>query len=444
MWPTKRFLTGTLVVTLSLVTSALLTPKLYASETVQFIVTAYYSPLPWQSDYFTGSYEWDKRLNGSWVITASWKEVFPWLLAAPRNYPFWTKIYFKWYGIGEVADRWWAIVNAWVRWNGHDRLDIWLWHGDAWLDRARRWGRRTVTAKIVTPDSPVTLAFPETSGINFESLRVNPESPKWVVRQLQLLLTEIWYYDWAIDGIYDNVREPLIDFQLKYDIIPDISAPWAGHFWPRSVDVVRTMIPHDPRILIEEPESYFYDYNNHRASEIYKLILRYGELLVGPESSSDDVLQLQELLSQLWEYSGPLDWVYFSVREPLIDFQLKIWLFTSRDASWAGYFWPRTKDRLWHYYEWENSNSSFSTYRSFQNNTVTLNINTQNQIRDTFPQVIRILENRARRNWDTLEMQLQQFKTHMTQMAPQIQDPTVLARIDFLIALIDTELAKFL
>ena len=71
--------------------------------------------------------------------------------------------------------------------------------------------------------------------------------------------------------------------------------------------MVRNLIPQDTRILIEEPESYFYDYNNHRASEIYKLILEYGNLQVGPDSSPEDVRLLQEFLSKLGEYNGSID-----------------------------------------------------------------------------------------------------------------------------------------
>jgi len=76
-----------------------------SDEETYFVATAYYSPLPGQSRYTTGTYAGDIRLNGSGIITASGKEVFQGLLAGPKNYPFGTKIYFEGYGIGEIADR---------------------------------------------------------------------------------------------------------------------------------------------------------------------------------------------------------------------------------------------------------------------------------------------------------------------------------------------------
>jgi len=42
-----------------------------SDEETYFVATAYYSPLPGQSRYTTGTYAGDIRLNGSLIITAS-------------------------------------------------------------------------------------------------------------------------------------------------------------------------------------------------------------------------------------------------------------------------------------------------------------------------------------------------------------------------------------
>ena len=81
-----------------------------------FVVTAYYSPKSWQAFYYKDTYEAEKTLNWEWLNGASGKPVFNGMLAAPSSYDFGGLLYFpslEW--IGEIADRWWAIVHAWEK-----------------------------------------------------------------------------------------------------------------------------------------------------------------------------------------------------------------------------------------------------------------------------------------------------------------------------------------
>jgi len=57
-----------------------------------FVVTAYYSPLPNQKKYNTGTLAAEKRLQGNGTNGASGKPVFDGMLAAPSTYKFGTKI----------------------------------------------------------------------------------------------------------------------------------------------------------------------------------------------------------------------------------------------------------------------------------------------------------------------------------------------------------------
>jgi len=150
-----------------------------------FYITAYYSPLLGQSKYTTWSYAWDVRLNGEWKYTASWKWVFPWLLAAPRNYDFWTKIEFEGIWVWVVEDRWGAIVNAWERDHEYDRIDIWMWYGDEWLARALKWGKRTVKWKVVSDDRSLSVTFNTSPISQYTNLYVTPESTGVDVEKLQ-------------------------------------------------------------------------------------------------------------------------------------------------------------------------------------------------------------------------------------------------------------------
>lgn len=106
-------------------------------------------------------------------------------------------------------------------------------------------------------------------------------------------------YDGEIDGNYESVRESFINFQLTHSIISSRDDAAAGYFGPKTVQVVQTLLPQDTRILIEEAKENFYNFNHHKASQIYKLVLQYGELEVDPDSQPESIRELQQLLTEL-------------------------------------------------------------------------------------------------------------------------------------------------
>lgn len=217
-----------------------------------FIVTAYYSPLPNQEKYSTGSYNAEIKLNG-WWNTASWKKPTPWTIAAPRNYKFWTKIYLEGFWIWVVEDRWWAIVNSWDRWHLHDRIDLWMWYWDEARERTRRWWVRTVKWKILEPSAEVNVTFDiNRSEENFteqnkyekkseledyKNLYISPENPnKMDVRMLQKLLKRVNLYTWEIDWNFDSIKQILIDFQFENWVITSKNSDEAGYFWKKTFE----------------------------------------------------------------------------------------------------------------------------------------------------------------------------------------------------------------
>lgn len=348
MWPTKKLLFWALVATVCFFWN---TTWAYANEETYFVATAYYSPLPGQSNYITWSYSGDIRLNGWGVTTASGKSVFPWLLAGPSNYPFWTKIYFEWYWIWSIEDRGWAIVKSWERWYSYDRLDIWMGYGDEWLERAIKWWKRTVKAKIVVPSAEISLKYTESPLWNIWNLRVSPDSEIEEVKKLQEIFKKIDIYSWEINGLYESIKNELIDFQVKTWIITWSNDEAAWHFGPKTIAILREKYGYTSTILNEEDISLFSTYNHKIASELYKLILEYGDLQVSPDSESDQIILLQELLTKLWEYSWNIDGLYSSVESSLIALQIKIWVIENKNTWDAGNFWNKTKTALFAYYE---------------------------------------------------------------------------------------------
>ncbi|QFR39320.1 hypothetical protein A9Q91_03730 [Candidatus Gracilibacteria bacterium 28_42_T64] len=248
-----------------------------------FYVTAYYSPLPGQKRYTTGTYAGDKRLNGNGKITASGKPVFVGLFAAPRNYKYGTKIELEGIGIGSVEDRGGAIVNAGERGFEHDRIDIWMGYGDEGLRRALKWGKRKVKGRIVEDEQLPTVGFDESPVTKYNKLRVNAESKKDDIKKLQSLFTEIKLYNKDIDGDYNSIKDELIDFQIKNHIIESRISEEAGYFGVKTLDTLHTQFGSG---IFAEVE-YLKDYTKLTRREILKLkkvkykILSYIDTLSG-------------------------------------------------------------------------------------------------------------------------------------------------------------------
>ncbi len=227
-----------------------------------FKVTAYYSPLPDQSFYTTGSYEAEKRLNGEGVRGASGREVFPGMIAAPKSYPFGTKIQLDGLGVGTVTDRGGAIVDAGVRGQSHDRLDIWMGSGEEGLRKALKWGVRIVDGEVFTDKnvqdtiSVDGVALPpvqtkkeqitETAKNNIvevEKTIVQSELensfPGYMgkgasgedVALLQVALYRLGYMDGDISGSYDEYTIiAMLRMQLQHRIVEDEDQYAAGYF----------------------------------------------------------------------------------------------------------------------------------------------------------------------------------------------------------------------
>ena len=212
-----------------------------------FFLTAYYSPLPNQKRYSYNhykkryrTYEEEKRLQWEGKKTASWKKVFEWVLAWPRNYPFWTKIEFEWLWVWVIEDRWWAIVNSWERGHEFDRIDVWMWYWDEWLQRALKWWKRKVKGKIVPNTRDITLEFSKSVVDKYKWLTVDLDAlDKNEVIRLQKLFKELSLYKWDINWEYSSIRNDLINYQIKKWIITSANSKHAWYFWPKTYAALR-------------------------------------------------------------------------------------------------------------------------------------------------------------------------------------------------------------
>lgn len=237
--------------------------------TKYFMITAYYSPLPGQQHYVTGSYESDIRLNGRGTNGADGTPVYAGMIAAPKTYPFGTKLSIPGIGMTAVHDRGGAIVkgkgdDSNLSGPKYDRLDIWMGYGDKGLTRALSWGFRTVEATVYGVDDSIAesielagyspdekynqevFAIPQinskksysanTKNKPKTSTELFPEDIWYLsegddVKKLQTYLKELGYFPGEIDGKFgDTTRMAVYLFQKDKGLVSDITDLEAGHF----------------------------------------------------------------------------------------------------------------------------------------------------------------------------------------------------------------------
>ncbi|MDP7247292.1 MAG: peptidoglycan-binding protein [Candidatus Peribacteraceae bacterium] len=172
----------------------------------EFIITAYYSPVPGQCCYVKGGLKADKILNGEGLTSSDGTKVFPGMLAAPASYAFGTRVRLPGLGVLEVHDRGGAIKDLG---NGVHRLDIWVGHGEEGLARALSFGVQRITGTVYPlasrkPDlkfafeniptfyERLNLYMPE--GGNFLAVRPKLDDSGPSVRRMQEYLKKLGYF----------------------------------------------------------------------------------------------------------------------------------------------------------------------------------------------------------------------------------------------------------
>ncbi|MBI5413159.1 peptidoglycan-binding protein [Candidatus Peregrinibacteria bacterium] len=291
----------------------------------KFTVSSYYSPLPGQSYYFTGSYESDVRLNGEGVHMADGSVVFPGAAAAPKTYPFGTKMFIPGFGIVAIHDRGGAIKN--------NRLDIWVGSGEEGLRRALGWGMRTleVTVYGIDPSIQESVNFTDVPMANLVSILPRTKYFKSdlgdgdngpAVAELQRFLKRLGYFSGDVTGFFgDETKQAVQKFQLEKKVIADTFDTGAGNFGPKT------------RVALED----LLDGEKNTA------LAKIPEGVLAKGSGGEAVKNLQEFLV---EY-GTLNSVTGSFDADTVDalarFQLDYGVIDNANDKAAGYYGPKTK-----------------------------------------------------------------------------------------------------
>lgn len=342
--------------------------------TTTFTISAYYSPLPCQSFYTTGSYEGDIRLNGGGVRGADGTPVYPGMIAAPKSYPFGTKMYIPGVGVVAVHDRGGAIVAANGDPNRHDRLDIWMGYGDIGLKRALNWGKRNVEVTVYgqnegiseqialegydpaeattcsgapapqnpapTDPAPITPAKPPVTQTvaysdKFEA-DLKPGDQNADVIKLQKELKNLNFYKADITGVYDELtKHAVYKFQQSQGLVGDEVSAGAGTLGPKTRHVFNQII---------DSRKYTKTIIVRSGSASQNLGDRILTIELDPGVTHPDVRKLQLFLKEQGFYAGALFTDYFGglTQEALIKFQIAYKIISSEKDRGAGRVGPTT------------------------------------------------------------------------------------------------------
>ena len=333
------------------------------SEEKYFVVTAYYSPLPDQDYYMRGTLEKEKILQWNWTHWASWKNVFSWMLAAPKDYDFWTKIYLEWLWVWVVEDRWQAIVKQGERWYNHDRLDVWMWYWDEWLKRALAWWKRTVKWEVLDNSSSVTIDYKAQPAPDWAVSHLTPvkkektvfdlfiwkDSPSEDIKKLQEFFSEIWLYSWKLDWIYnDEMITIVFDFQLANSIVASENDVWAWYWWEKTKQSFKEK--YNDWVFVKKFES-TKDWKKAEKQESFEVKINETDLFSSLLNSEENIEKLENIFKDLWIYNWEITWKSENIKKIILDFQLKENIVSKETDSWAWTFWPKTRASLKAKYE---------------------------------------------------------------------------------------------
>ena len=299
-----------------------------APRSQEFVITAYYSPKPGQCCYVRGSYEADIILNGRGTNGASGVEVHPGMAAAPKSYPFGTRVELPGIGIVTVQDRGGAIIEQ----GKVHRLDLWMGEGEEGLSRALAFGVQRVTGTVYLPggtlpaesfslarfDAPWTklLTFLEGRETLLNAHPRRGEHGASVVL-MQEALRAAGYFNQDPTGFFGPETEKSV-WKFLADFNVDAS----------------------PQTLTRDIAAVLLAAADRSVPDVLPHTVTIG-------SDPAEVRNVQRLLRYLGYYRGRTDGVYDAdMRRAVLDFQLAEGVIASRSSGGAGTMGPRTRDAV--------------------------------------------------------------------------------------------------
>lgn len=304
--------------------------KALTPQEVDFVLTAYYSPLPGQCCYVKGGLVADKVLNGNGTHGADGKPVYVGMVAAPPSYAFGTKVQIPGLGVLEVHDRGGAIQ---VLENGKiHRIDVWAGYGEEGLARALSFGVKRVRGVVYPPGTaaPASDFSLDRIEMNFDRLR------PFNVIQNGLVDVEPKAGDRSLSVAFlqDHLRA------LGYVVDDD-----ARYFGPKTQAALE-VFQRDRGLTVRtdalDPET-----ASMLMASVRTLGRDMGVPLVSELSSQRDIASAQRLLRSIGYYKGRTDGRYGEpLRVAIMAFQREALLIADAASPGAGIIGPITQSAL--------------------------------------------------------------------------------------------------
>jgi peptidoglycan hydrolase-like protein with peptidoglycan-binding domain/3D (Asp-Asp-Asp) domain-containing protein len=299
----------------------------------EFSITAYYSPLPDQCCYIKGGLKADKILNGEGHTTADGTPVFKGIVAAPKSYPFGTRIKLPGIGVVEVRDRGGAINELG---SGVHRLDIWVGAGEEGLARALAFGEVRLTGRVFPPevDQPaIALDFAKLP-VSWERLRV------YVTEEMGLL---------ALDPASGDLSLSTVLLQEKLHDLGYFRHAVTGLFGPVTRRALRLFL--SDAGLAESTSVLTRKTSAHLLAAMRKKDIKKYIPFISRSSRHNEIRVAQGILRHLGYYRGRTSGVYDdNLFGAILRFQQDHGLVGTADDPGAGRIGPITQRTLQH--EW--------------------------------------------------------------------------------------------
>lgn len=301
-----------------------------APQEVDFVLTAYYSPLPGQCCYVKGGLVADKILNGNGTHGADGTPVYVGMVAAPPSYKFGTKVQVPGLGVLEVHDRGGAIQL--LEGGKIHRIDVWAGYGEEGLARALSFGVKRVRGVVYPPGSAQPASDFNLDRITMDFERLRP-------------------YNVIQNGLVD-VEPRLGETSLSVAYLQDhlralgYLADDASMFFGPKTQLALEGFQRDKGLAIKsdalDPET-----AAMLMASVRTLGRDMGVPLVSELSSQKDIAAAQRLLRSMGYYKGRTNGLYDQrVKDAIMAFQKESLLIADATSPGAGTIGPVTQAAL--------------------------------------------------------------------------------------------------
>lgn len=128
--------------------------------------------------------------------------------------------------------------------------------------------------------------------LEYWDLQVDPDSDEETIKELQKLLTQLWEYDWSINGSYKSVEDTLVSLQKKIGLISHKDDWGAWYFWNKTKSALWVYYEQENDIFLSNSEQD--ELTDSEKSTLNKAVLKlkssYSEELVMALSMQIDTI----------------------------------------------------------------------------------------------------------------------------------------------------------